>query len=100
MAEEPRVDERTRGPQDPLRRPIPRLTITNQSPRPHTQKLGQSRRPRRVFWIVDNGSSHRGQPSIDRLQERWPNLVLVHLPFYASWLKQIEMVFSVIQRKV
>jgi hypothetical protein len=57
-------------------------------------------RARRVFWIVDNGSSHRGQPSIDRLQDAWPNLVLVHLPFYASWLSQIEIVFSVIQRKV
>lgn len=55
---------------------------------------------RRVFWIVDNGSSHRGQASIDRLQAQWPNLVLVHLPFHASWLNQIELVFSVIQRKV
>ena len=55
---------------------------------------------RRVFWIVDNGSSHRGQRSLDRLQTEWPNLVLVHLPFHASWLNQIEIVFSVIQRKV
>ena len=55
---------------------------------------------RRVFWIVDNGSSHRGQASIDRLSTEWPNLVLVHLPFYASWLNQIEIVFSVIQRKL
>ena len=57
-------------------------------------------RARRVFWIVDNGSSHRGQVAADRLQAQWPNLVLVHLPFYASWLNQIEIVFSVIQRKV
>jgi hypothetical protein len=55
---------------------------------------------RRVFWIVDNGSSHRRRVSVDRLQGQWPNLVLVHLPFYASWLSQIEIVFSVIQRKV
>ena len=54
----------------------------------------------RVFWIVDNSSSHRGQASIDRLQTEWPNLVLVHLPFHASWLNQIELTFSVIQRKV
>jgi hypothetical protein len=54
----------------------------------------------RVFWILDNGSSHRGQASIDRLKTDWPNLVLVHLPFHASWLSQIELVFSVIQRKV
>ena len=35
---------------------------------------------RRVFWIVDNGSSHRGQRSIDRLEGDDKNLVLVHLP--------------------
>jgi transposase len=57
-------------------------------------------RARRVFWIVDNGSSHRGQKAVDRLQREWPNLVLVHLPFHASWLNRIEIVFSVIQRKV
>ena len=54
----------------------------------------------RVFWIVDNGSSHRGQASIDRLQGAWPNLTLVHLPVHASWLNQIEIYFSVVQRKV
>ena len=54
----------------------------------------------RVFWIVDNGSSHRGQASIDRLQGRWHNLVLVHTPVHASWLNQVEIYFSVLQRKV
>jgi hypothetical protein len=52
-----------------------------------------------VFWIVDNGSSHSGQRSIDRLQSEWPNLVLVHLPVHASWLNQIEIYFSILQRK-
>ena len=55
---------------------------------------------RRVFWVVDNGSSHRGQASVDRLEGGWPNLRLIHLPIHASWLNQIEIVFSVIQRKV
>lgn len=55
---------------------------------------------RRVFWIVDNGSSHRGQRSLGRLQGRYPNLVLVHLPVHASWLNQIEIYFSIVQRKV
>jgi hypothetical protein len=55
---------------------------------------------RRVFWVVDNGSSHRGQASVDRLQEGWENLTLVHLPVHASWLNQIEIYFSVVQRKV
>jgi len=55
---------------------------------------------RRVFWVVDNGSSHRGQASIDRLQHRWPALRLIHLPVRASWLNQVEIYFSVVQRKV
>jgi hypothetical protein len=54
----------------------------------------------RVFVIVDNGSAHRGQRSIDRLQGSWPNLVLVHTPIHASWLNQAETYFSVVQRKV
>ena len=54
---------------------------------------------RRVFWVVDNGSSHAGKTSIDRLQCAWPNLVLVHLPIHASWLNQIEIYFSILQRK-
>jgi transposase len=54
----------------------------------------------RVFWIVDNGSSHRGQASIARLEGAWENLRLVHLPLHASWLNQVEIYFSVVQRKV
>lgn len=54
----------------------------------------------RVFWIVDNGSSHRGQSSIDRIETKWPNAILVHLPVHASWLNQIEIYFSIVQRKV
>src|SRR5579863_7232303 len=53
----------------------------------------------RVFWIVDYGSSHAGKRSVDRLQGAWPNLVLVHLPVHASWLNQIEIYFSILQRK-
>jgi hypothetical protein len=30
----------------------------------------------------------------------WPNARLVHLPVHASWPNQIEIVFSIIQRKV
>jgi transposase len=53
---------------------------------------------RRVFWVVDNGTIHRGQACIDRLTARWPNLVLVHLPTHASWLNQIEIYFSILSR--
>ena len=55
---------------------------------------------KRVFWIVDNGSSHRGRRSIDRMAARFPNAVLVHTPVHASWLNQVEIFFSVVQRKV
>ncbi|MFG2086160.1 IS630 family transposase [Spirillospora sp. NPDC048824] len=55
---------------------------------------------RRVFWIVDNGSSHRGQAAIDRLTRRYPNTVMVHTPVHASWLNQVEIYFSILQRKV
>jgi len=54
---------------------------------------------RKVFWIVDNGSSHRGPKSIARLKEKYPNIVLVHGPVHASWLNQIEIYFSMLQRK-
>ncbi len=57
------------------------------------------RKARRVFWIVDNGSSHRGDRSIQRLQGRYANLRLVHGPVHASWLNQIEIYFSIVQRK-
>ncbi len=55
---------------------------------------------RRVFWVVDNGSSHRGQRAVGRMQQRWPKAHLVQLPVHASWLNQVEIYFSVVQRKV
>jgi hypothetical protein len=55
---------------------------------------------KRVFWVVDNGSSHRGQAAVDRLAARFPNAVMVHTPVHASWLNQVEIFFSVVQRKV
>jgi hypothetical protein len=55
---------------------------------------------RRVFWPVDNGSSHRGQAWIDRLVGAWENLTLVHLPVHAAWVNPIEIYFSIVQRKV
>jgi hypothetical protein len=58
------------------------------------------RSARRVYWVVDNGSSHRGDTSIKRLRSWYPNAILVHTPVHASWLNQIEVYFSVVQRKV
>ena len=66
------------------------------------QVMGQKpyRSANRVFLVVDNGSSHRGQRAADRLRARWPNVVLVHTPVHASWLNQIEIYFSIVQRKL
>ncbi len=55
---------------------------------------------KRVFWVVDNGSSHRGQASVRRLTKAYANLIVVHTPVHASWLNQVEIYFSIVQRKV
>jgi DDE superfamily endonuclease len=72
--------------------PFTELVATVMTTQPHASA-------RRVFWIVDNGSSHTGQPSIDRMSQAWPTATLVHLPIHASWLNQVEIYFSVLQRK-
>lgn len=58
------------------------------------------RSARRVFWIVDNGSAHRGARAVQRLQRRYPTVILVHTPVHASWLNQVEIYFGIVQRKV
>jgi DDE superfamily endonuclease len=58
------------------------------------------RTAKRVFWIVDNGSSHRGAKAAAAVAARHPTVQIVHLPIHASWLNQIEIYFSILQRKV
>ena len=58
------------------------------------------RSAQQVFWVVDNGSSHRGDTSVQRLAKAYPNAILVHTPVHASWLNQVEIYFSKIQQKV
>jgi hypothetical protein len=53
---------------------------------------------RRVFWVVDNGASHRNLAAAARLSGAYPNALMVHLPVHASWLNQVY--FSVIQHKL
>ena len=69
------------------------------------QVMGEEpyRSARRVFWVVDNGSAHRGQRAVTRLAAqwpKWPEVILVHLPVHASWLNQVEIYLSIVQRKV
>lgn len=54
----------------------------------------------RVFWVVDNGSSHRGKAAIARMKAAYSKAILVHLPVHASWLNQVEVYFSLLKRKV
>jgi DDE superfamily endonuclease len=67
-----------------------------------TQVMAQEpyKAAKRVFWVVDNGSSHRGQAAVRRLATAYANLIVVHTPVHASWLNQVEIYFSIVQRKV
>ena len=51
-------------------------------------------------WIVDNGSSHRGVAAKKRQRQVASRIILVYTPVHASWLNQVEIYFSIIQRKV
>ena len=44
--------------------------------------------------------SHRGVRAQARLQAEWPRRVLVRTPVHASWLNQIEIYLSFVQRQV
>jgi hypothetical protein len=46
-----------------------------------------------------SGTAPRSR-SVQRLESAYSNLRLVHLPHHASWLNQIEIYFSILQRKV
>jgi len=54
----------------------------------------------RVFWVVDNGSSHRGQTTVHRLAKAYAHRIVVPTPVHASWLNQVEIDFAIVQRKV
>lgn len=73
--------------------PFGRLVAQGREQKPY-------RRAKRVFWIVDNGSSHRGEAAVRRLARAYANLIVVHTPVHASWLNQVEIYFSIVQRKV
>ena len=54
----------------------------------------------RVFWIADGGCAHHRNTFPTRLSSMYANAVAVSLPVHASWLNQIELYFSIVQRKV
>jgi hypothetical protein len=67
-----------------------------------SQVLSQEpyRSGKRLFWMVDNGSSHRGEAAKKRLRQVDSRIILLPTPVHASWLNQVEIYFSIIQRKV
>lgn len=54
----------------------------------------------RTFWIVDSGRAHHRNTFPARLKSLYPTAVAVPVPIHASWLNQIELYFSILQRKV
>lgn len=73
--------------------PFHRLVDLVMSQEPYRSATG-------VFWVTDNGSSHRGQTSAAGLRRWHRNAILVHTPVHASWLNQVEIYFSILQGKV
>jgi len=55
---------------------------------------------RRVFWVVDHGSSHRGSAAGPRMSGAYPNAILVHVPENASGLNQVAVYGSMLPRTV
>jgi hypothetical protein len=54
----------------------------------------------RTFWMVDGGPAHHPSTFSARLRGMYPHAVAVFLPTHASWLNQIEIYLSIVQRKV
>jgi hypothetical protein len=52
-----------------------------------------------VYWVVDTAAA-TAQGCRTRLRPAHRNAGVVHLPVHASWLNQIEIYFSLVQRKV
>jgi transposase len=46
---------------------------------------------KRVFWVVDNGASHKNWAAAARLSDAYPNAQMVHLPVHASWINQVPV---------
>jgi len=67
-----------------------------------TQVMAQApyRSANRGWWVVDTGSSHRGQAAVRRLLKASSTTCLVHTPVHASWLHQVEISCSIVPRKV
>ncbi len=57
------------------------------------------RRPSGCSGSSITAPPHAGKTSIARITKQWRTARLVHLPVHASWLNEIELYFSIVQRK-
>ena len=55
---------------------------------------------KRIHFILDNGSSQHPNTFPQWMKAHHPKVRLHYLPTHASWLNQIELYFSIVQRKV
>jgi hypothetical protein len=53
-----------------------------------------------ALGVEEDGKDRSPSLARARLRATWPRLVLAHTPVHASWLNQIEIYFSIVQRKV
>ena len=56
--------------------------------------------PRASSGSSTTAAATAARPRASVCRAQYPNLLLVHLPIHASWLNQIEIYFSIVQRKV
>ena len=51
-----------------------------------------------IHLVIDNGSSHRSKATKNWVAEH--SRFVHHTPVHASWLNQVEALFSILTRKV
>jgi hypothetical protein len=54
----------------------------------------------RIFLLLDGGPCHRGEKHIVEIEKLFPKVIVIDMPKHASWLNQVEIYFSILQRKV
>ena len=98
----PRLPRRLgRPPRQPVR---PRRGQDRDRPVRPPRRAGDDASSRTPRPAPSTGSSTTAAPTPARprssgSRRRWTNARLIHLPIHASWLNQIELYFSIVQRK-
>lgn len=64
-----------------------------------TDLVAQTPRHLELHCIVDNLSAH-GTPLVEKFLDNHPRVFLHNTPTHASWLNQVELFFSILQRRL